>query len=187
MNERVFTSRHADALARFHAETDDFGHVGHLWAPHVLSFMKEHGCESLLDYGAGKGTMGAHCRARAGASGFPLLMQEYDPATFPGVPRPADMVSCIDVLEHVEEELLDNVLRDLRRCMGRVALITVSLRYGSRANRHIHQLAGRPRDFWHAKIQLEVGNVTEIATLDPTKAKSEFACIVRPHDQFPIT
>lgn len=182
MNERLFTASHAAALAKFHDETQAFGHIGFLWAPAVLGYMEEYGCDSLLDYGAGKGTMGVQCRALAAKKGFPLLMQEYDPATFPGTPAPADMVTCIDVLEHVETECLEAVIDDLRRCMGRVALVTVSLRNRSGRNAHLHPNV-MPREVWMAMLQLRLGNVTEIGVIDSTKAKSELAVLVRPHDK----
>lgn len=183
MNEDVCSRRHADALARFHAQTDDFGHIGYLWAPRVISIMDDHHCESLLDYGCGKGTMGAACREIANKRGSLLFLQEYDPAFPSAMPAPADMVTCIDVLEHVETDKLEAVVDDLKRCMGKVALVTVSLRQGSKRNAHLHPNANKPREFWRALLQLRLGNVTEIEVIDPTKAASEFACIVRPHEE----
>ena len=48
--------------------------------------------------------------------GLALDYRPYDPA-FPdyGAPRPADLVCCIDVLEHIEPDYLGNVLEDLSR------------------------------------------------------------------------
>jgi hypothetical protein len=66
------------------------------------------GKKSVLDYGCGKGKLGQ-------ALDFPIW--EYDPA-IPGKdasPRPAELVVCTDVLEHIEPELLQGVLMDLRR------------------------------------------------------------------------
>jgi hypothetical protein len=50
----------------------------------------------------------------------------YDPA-FPdyGSPKPADLVCCIDVLEHIEMPFLDAVLDDLGKIMSRVGLLTI--------------------------------------------------------------
>ena len=60
-----------------------------------------------------------NCGKGALANKLPFPIWEYDPA-IPGkdaVPRPADLVICTDVLEHVEPAMLDNTLRDLSRCV----------------------------------------------------------------------
>jgi len=50
----------------------------------------------------------------------------YDPA-FPhyGEPRPADIVCCIDVLEHIELEYLDAVLLDLKEITRNLGFFSV--------------------------------------------------------------
>lgn len=73
---------------------------------------------SVLDYGAGKGYLGK-------ALPFPIF--EYDPA-IPGKqdsPRPADLVVCTDVLEHIEPDRLAFVLNDLRRCVQQLGFFVV--------------------------------------------------------------
>lgn len=51
----------------------------------------------------------------------------YDPAVeeFSSEPEPADLVTCIDVLEHIEPDLLDNVLNDLQRLSPKWFFATV--------------------------------------------------------------
>lgn len=51
----------------------------------------------------------------------------YDPAVpeFSDKPEPADLVTCIDVLEHIEPELLENVLNDLCRVSHKWFFATV--------------------------------------------------------------
>lgn len=57
-----------------------------------------------------------------------ITYQAYDP----GVPRfskgpiPAELVCCIDVLEHIEPEYLDHVLDDLARLTEGVCFLTVT-------------------------------------------------------------
>jgi hypothetical protein len=75
--------------------------------------------KSLLDYGCGKGLL-------ARSLDFPIW--EYDPA-IPGkdkAPRPADLVVCIDVLEHIEPDYLNSVLEDIARCIKKVGFFTIS-------------------------------------------------------------
>lgn len=51
----------------------------------------------------------------------------YDPAVpeFSGKADPADLVTCIDVLEHIEPDLLENVLDDLQRVSQKWLFATV--------------------------------------------------------------
>jgi hypothetical protein len=78
----------------------------------------------MLDYGAGKGRLG---EALTRLVPYPLVVHHYDPAV-PGwsaSPRPCEFVACIDVLEHVEPTLLDNVLDDLQRVTASLGMFTV--------------------------------------------------------------
>jgi len=82
------------------------------FAPVVKELMARHDVRSLSDYGAGKQNL-LRGLQKLGATGFDYF--PYDPA-FPeyGEPKPADLVCCIDVLEHIEPAFLDAVLQELR-------------------------------------------------------------------------
>ena len=101
-------------------ETNEFyGVSGQKYVEPVLKLAKEHDTTDILDYGCGKGTL---------ASSLPFAISEYDPA-IPGKnkpPKPADIVICTDVLEHIEPDYLDNVLHDIARCTKKVALLVIN-------------------------------------------------------------
>jgi hypothetical protein len=85
----------------------------------VLAIYKSIEAKSILDYGCGKGMLGKQID-------FPIW--EYDPA-IPGKdspPRAADLVVCIDVLEHIEPEYLDRVLEDIHRCTKKIVFFALS-------------------------------------------------------------
>lgn len=89
----------------------DYGVASLQFAPLVKEIMTHRKVRSLSDYGAGK------CNLRKalndlGTTGFDYF--PYDPA-FPeyGPPRPAELVCCIDVLEHIEPDYLPSVLEEL--------------------------------------------------------------------------
>ena len=89
----------------------------------VLELMSGAECENALDYGCGKGRLKQSLKN-------PDWLAEYDPC-IPGKdakPNPADLVVCTDVLEHIEPELLDNVLKDIERCTRRVAYFVIATR-----------------------------------------------------------
>ena len=84
------------------------------YAPIVAAIVKVVGAKTLLDYGAGKGRLGETLKTLLPD---PPHMRHYDPARpeWAASPQPCECVACIDVLEHIEPELIENVLDDLRR------------------------------------------------------------------------
>jgi hypothetical protein len=93
------------------------------FAPIVRELVGKSGARSLSDYGAGKCKLRDRLRELGCGE---LEYRPYDPA-FPeyGPPAPADLVCCIDVLEHVEPDYLEPVLLDLREITRRLAFLTV--------------------------------------------------------------
>ena len=53
--------------------------------------------------------------------------RHYEPSRpdWAATPQAAERVACIDVLEHIEPDLLDNVLDDLQRVTKRWGIFTV--------------------------------------------------------------
>ncbi len=95
-------------------QNPNYGVASVQYAPMVVDVLKQVGATEMLDYGAGKGRLGETLRTLLPD---PPLIYHYDPARpeWSSTPRPRAFVACIDVLEHIEPELLDNVLDDLQR------------------------------------------------------------------------
>ena len=94
-------------------ENPNYGVASLQYAPIVKEVIQQIGATSISDYGTGK------CRLRMKLKELGLRKFRYfpfDPA-FPeyGEPKEAELVCCIDVLEHVEPFYLDAVLIDLRK------------------------------------------------------------------------
>lgn len=102
----------------------DYGVASVEYAPLVAQVMDAVGTLELLDYGAGKGRLGASLREHSQQS---LTIHHYDPAIpeWSAPAKPCRFVACIDVLEHIEPTLLDNVLDDLQRVTQSVGVFTV--------------------------------------------------------------
>jgi FkbM family methyltransferase len=103
--------------------------------------------ESVLDYGCGKGFLQK-------SLDFPIW--QYDPAVpeFSEPPRPADLVVCTDVLEHIEPDKLDYVLDDLKRVTLKAGYFVIHLgaarkTYPDGRNAHLIQ---QPADWWVKKL-----------------------------------
>jgi hypothetical protein len=116
-------------------------------APFVARVIQRMEVRSLSDYGAGK------CRLLPALRrlGVEIDYRPYDPA-YPeyGPPQMADLVVCIDVLEHVEPECLEVVIQDLAKITTRLGLFTINTGPASKLlsdGRNAH-LIQRPQSWW---------------------------------------
>ncbi len=102
----------------------DYGVASVQFAPMVAEVIATANAHELLDYGAGKGRLGIALKQYVK---HPLAIRHYDPAIpeWSARPEPCSFVVCIDVLEHIEPALLDNVLDDLQRVTAGVGVFTV--------------------------------------------------------------
>lgn len=87
----------------------DYGRWGAKWADAVDGLVSREGLQTVLDYGAGQGTLAHELRRRG------IRVTEYDPAIVgkDAPPAPADLVVCTDVLEHIEPDSIQFVLAHL--------------------------------------------------------------------------
>ena len=114
----LISEGYRDLNAELHLSSKKFGSQGHHWAARVSAFLEEG--YSVLDYGCGKRTLEM-------ALGFPI--DNYDPC-IPGLdetPRPHAIVACTDVLEHIEPECIEAVLKHIHSLAGKVAILVISL------------------------------------------------------------
>ena len=131
----------------------DYGVASIHYAPLVAEVMQQVGARELLDYGAGKGRLGQTLRQHIQG---PLTIHHYDPAIpeWSAPPTPCRFVACIDVLEHIEPHLLDNVLDDLRRVTTGAGVFTVHTGAAARVlpdGRNAH-LTQQPPEWWLPKF-----------------------------------
>lgn len=110
------------ALQRqFHHDRDDYGRSGHKWADKVLGWADQLQSHEILDYGCGKQTL---------QKAIPYPITNYDPciAGCDDDPVPHDFVVCTDVLEHIEPDLVDNVLDHIASLTKKLCFLTVATR-----------------------------------------------------------
>lgn len=162
-----------------------FGADGHKHVDNVMSYARKVQAASILDYGAGKGALKTACLAASGR--LIEKFYEYDPGV-PGkdvMPKPVDLVACTDVLEHIEPEKIDNVLRHIHALTRKAAYFVIATRPANKIlpdGRNAHLIQNGMR-WWVTSIaasgfsieQVEDDNNREVrvwATKPSTQASS---------------
>jgi len=133
-------------------QRQDYGVASLYYAEFVATLIHQLKIKTLCDYGAGK------CRLKQKLDEFSAKVEyfPYDPA-FPqyGDAKSADLVCCIDVLEHVEPPFLDNVLDHLRILTTGFGFFTVTCTPAVkllRDGRNAHLIV-EPISWWTSQLQ----------------------------------
>lgn len=146
----LISQAYAQENRALHERYASYGSKGYQWAAYVEAIVVEEEHRSVLDYGCGKGAL-AQTLARAG-----IQVAEYDPAIEGKdiAPEAADLVVCLDVLEHVEPENLNAVLSDLARLTKRRIFFDICVRAAFKTlsdGRNAH-LTLQPASWWRDKL-----------------------------------
>jgi Uncharacterized protein conserved in bacteria len=144
----LISAEYRDLNAKLHQDNPMYGIGGARHAPTVLKMCEKLKTTSVLDFGAGKMQL---------ARELPFPIWSYDPVIpeISAPPRPADLVCCFDVLEHVEPDKIMAVLSDLKRCVKKAGYFIVhtgpaSKCYANGQNAHLLQ---RDRSWWKFKLK----------------------------------
>lgn len=144
-------------------ESPKYGVASINFAPIVAQLIRDNRWESIHDYGAGKRRL----KDALEQLGAEVAYSASDPV-FPeyGSPQSADLVCCIDVLEHIEPEHLDAVLDDLQRIVTNVGFLTIHTGPAVKVlsdGRNAH-LIQKPASWWLPKLceRFEVAHLTSL-------------------------
>jgi hypothetical protein len=127
-----------------------YGTTGRRYVDTLRRLARQYQARHILDYGCGK-------RDVWSALHDEFDVRNFDPA-IPGLdarPEPADLVTCIDVLEHVEMEFLDNVLADLAHLTLKVGFLTIATRPSGKTlsdGANCHRIL-KGADWWTQRIR----------------------------------
>lgn len=141
-----------------------YGAKGHMFAEMVIEICNKHGITEVLDYGCGKETLSQVVGKMSSQS---IVVNGYDPA-LPGKdvePIPHPFVACVDVLEHVEPALVENVIAHLHSKMLQTGIISVHTKAAKRIlpdGRNAHLII-KDQDWWHLRIAEKFAIHTELA------------------------
>ena len=142
--------------SKLHRDVPEFGVGGGKHSETVLKMVEISKLKSVLDYGCGKGLL---------AKSLPFPIWEYDPCVEGKTqsPKPAELVVCTDVLEHIEPEKLAVVLDDLRRCVLKVGYFVINTgpakkKYADGRNTHLLQ---KGEEWWRKRLDrfFDIGKI----------------------------
>jgi 2-polyprenyl-3-methyl-5-hydroxy-6-metoxy-1,4-benzoquinol methylase len=153
MNDRYISDAYRALNRELHESPRGFGHSGAKHAESVAKFARMLKATSLLDYGCGAGCLAERLRQLGAA----IEISEYDPAVpkYSQTPSSADLVVCTDVLEHVEPDRIDAVVRHIGELANKGAYLCISTQPAHKTlsdGRNAHLIV-QPPSWWKSKFQ----------------------------------
>ena len=119
-NPELITPEYREQQAQMHAK-GDYGVVGHQYANMVSGLWVQLGQPRVLDYGCGQ------CSLSQALPQVPFDL--YDPAIERYAKEPEgeyELVVCTDVLEHIEPDLLSNVVQDIASHCSKMCFMQIA-------------------------------------------------------------
>lgn len=148
----TITESYRAQQAALHAQ-GNYGLAALQYGEPVSALIEICGARTLLDYGCGsKRSLLKVLRLPPG-----VRYEGFDPAVpeYAAPPQPAHLVVCIDVLEHIEPELLDNVLDHLAALCDPFGFFTIHTGPAGKLladGRNAH-LIQQPPQWWLPQLQ----------------------------------
>jgi len=141
----------------------------------IFNLIKENNIKTILDYGCGKAKFHSILFNNRKVPGSPMGINitPYDPAVtqFSNKPTgPYDLVLCIDVMEHVQEDKVDEVLKDIFSYSNKVFL-TITCYPAMQVlpnGKNAHYTIKEP-DWWKEKLKPYDGNHITIFQTKPDR------------------
>lgn len=168
----IITPEYRELNRQLHQDNEHYGTSGKQWRDAVRE-LSGYGRLSILDFGAGKCTL-------AQALGPAYRVTNYDPCIegLDTPPEPHDVVVCGDVMEHVEPDLVMNVLREVRRLTRVRALFVIGMIPAKKTladGRNAH-LSLHTQEEWVAKLTAAGFTVIEQSNPDEKGHNSWYVC-----------
>lgn len=146
----LISDKYRELNTQLHA-TGQFGISGHKWVNVVEWIVNHHQIKQILDYGAGQETLKKNLQHLSS-----VQITSYDPAIphLSAPPAPTELVTCTDVLEHIEPEFINNVLDHIASISTKITFLVIPTGPASKTladgrNAHLNQ---KPVEWWLPKL-----------------------------------
>lgn len=120
---KLISDEYTKQLIELHSISKSFGSKANE-KEYIIGLINNYDIKSYLDYGCGKGAM-----VNEITNAFPNIdVVGYDPGIikFNSIPKQAEFVSAIDVLEHIEPEYIDNILSHIYSLFTKICYLEIS-------------------------------------------------------------
>ena len=124
--DHLITAEYQAQNTFMHNAPEGYGGDGYKKATEIRTFAEQIGAGTILDYGCGEGTL----KKALKLDGWAPYIGEYDPGVEGKtvLPKPADLVVCSDVLQHIEPDKLHNVIDHICRLIKKGAYFYIATR-----------------------------------------------------------
>lgn len=150
----LITEEYREQQRQMH-EKYNYGTASIGYAPMVANIINKYQVSELLDYGAGRlNLMKAIANNKLVNHQFRYIPYEPSNPEFAEKPENAEMVACIDVLEHIEPDCLDDVLDDLKRVTDVIGFFSIATTPAAKTlpdGRNAHLIV-EPMEWWLPKL-----------------------------------
>lgn len=169
----LITPEYRDLNRKLHQDNKSYGVSGVRYTD-VVRPLSDWGRLSILDYGAGRCTLSQ-------ALGPAYRITDYDPCIegLDAPPTPHDVVVCTDVMEHVEPDCVDSVLKHIRTLALQKAFFVISVVPAQKVladGRNAH-ISLHPFPWWLDRI--EAAGFTPLEKYDDAEDCNTFGLICR--------
>ena len=155
-NLTLTLAKYKEAYQQLHSDKSVFrGHSLKAYLPEIGTLIRDGSLKSVLDYGCGKAELHAtHSLAEMWRLD---VLDKYDPGVVELSEPPSatyDLVFCIDVMEHIEPDDVDEVLRHIHSLTKKVAFFSISIRPASKTlpdGTNAHKTV-RPEKWWRVRL-----------------------------------
>ena len=154
----LITDTYREMNRQLHSAPRGFGASGHRWHQEVWLMIDIFRIKSWLDYGCGQSTLVKQFRKVYAKRFKGIKYRGYDPC-FPGketMPKGTfDLVTCTDVLEHVEPAHLDDVICDIYFKAGKAVFFNINTQEANKTlpdGRNAHLII-EGAEWWIARLK----------------------------------
>lgn len=123
----MLTDEYRAVLVETHQQNPKWGASARRRARNISKLIKMMGAKRILDYGCGKGALKTELETLPDEGDY--VLEEYDPG-IPGKDKlpqgDFDLVICVDVMEHVEEQHVQQVIDHISLLSSGAAMFVIS-------------------------------------------------------------